>query len=126
MTKENYKKRLTYNAVFLATILILFFFIFSIAKEFFKLNKINSEIKDLESQITQIENENLELSELLKFFNSDNFAEKKARTDLGLKKPDEKIVIIPNGNKTSAMLTTKDSTQIKKNNLQIWLDYFIN
>jgi cell division protein FtsB len=129
MPRNDFKKRALYNVIFLGCLGLLTLIIFSTAKEFLKVKKINDEISELHQEIIELENNNLELSELLKYFNSDNFAEKKARTELGLKKEGEQVVIIPkekNDNQILPKSKSDDKKDSSKSNFKKWWDYFFN
>jgi len=75
-------------------IIVLIFIIINLAKSGQKSQKINQEIVGLEQEIKNIEKNNLDLKELIEYFNSTAYIEEKARIDLGLKKEGEKVVVI--------------------------------
>ena len=104
--------------------------------------KINDEIKDLQKEINNLESDNDDLSKLIKFLESDQFADRQARLNLNLKKEGEEVVVIKNMDETpnssgsnpdnngniSATGNLKNAQ--KKNqwfgNLYKWLNYFDN
>ena len=58
--------------------------------------KIDQEILGLESEIKSLQKKRLESMEILKYVMSDSFVEAKARTELNLKRPGEKVLIVTN------------------------------
>lgn len=128
MSRDTFKKRAWYNVIFLGCLTILALIIFSTGKEFLRVKKINQEINELQKEIIEIENKNLELSELLKYFDSDSFAEMKARTELGLKKPNERVVIIPQEDENTkiSLRLGGGKENLPKSNFKRWWNYLFN
>lgn len=122
MKKEKIKRHLP-NIFFLGGILILAIIAFSFSKDFIRANKINVEIKGLENELTMLQQKNIELNKLLKYFDSEAYAEKKARTELGLKKPGESVVIVPKSTVEESIsensTVSEDDSRFKK-----WWNYF--
>lgn len=73
-------------------VLIITFLVKNLLKDY----RVNSEISEIEKQITEMEQENLKMTELSQYFTSELFLEEQARTRLGLKKPGEQGVVIEN------------------------------
>lgn len=53
------------------------------------------EIKNLQTQISQLRNKKTELEKKKKYYQSDEFIKKEARENLGLIKSNEKILVLP-------------------------------
>lgn len=101
-------------------------------------NKVNTEIAQLEQEISMIENKNTNLNKLLKYIESDQFVEEQARLNLGMKKPNENVVIVrdsvgPANNAQPAAsnipgmynITMNDEKAVaKESNLRLWRNYF--
>ena len=115
----------------IAGLVILIFILVSIFTAWQKSSKINQEIASLETEIQDIEKNNLETTKLIEYFNSDVYIEEKARVDLGLKKEGEKVVVIPellkqemaeleNAEKTKLSL----NIQPKSNPTKWWQHFF--
>lgn len=117
------------NKLVLALLLIvLVFFLINLAKSWQKNHQIDKEVGDLKNNIETTQKDNQQLKELIQYFNSTAYIEDKARTDLGLKKQGEKVVIVPNlgqdSNQNSA--NQADDQAKSKTNLQKWWQYFFN
>lgn len=93
---KNFIKGLLGSRIFLFfIILILIVLIVSIGRESFRKYQLAKEINDLQSKINQLDVSNQSLSNLLKYFKEDSYLEKEARLKLNLRKPGEKVVILP-------------------------------
>ncbi len=103
--------------------------IYSFGKDFIKNRQIEAEIINLNQQIYNLEKHNLELTELIKYFDSESYAERKARLELGLVKPGESTVIIPNSLAQNDILLPKAETEKNKSrlsNIKKWWEYFFD
>jgi len=108
-------------------IIILIFAGINLAKSTQKNREINQEIYALEKEIQDLEKSNSELNELVKYFNSAAYIEEKARTDLGLKKEGEKVVIvtdIENQDANQKDLIGNDLADKTISNPKRWWRYF--
>lgn len=103
--------------------------------------RINKEISDLENEVKTVTNKNNELSHVLDYIDSDQFAEEQARLNFGLKKNNEEVAIIKDANNTSTEATTSlgegiktiynipmapDSAKKLATNPSKWWKYFFN
>jgi len=90
-------KRLKY---FLGSILLLFLTVsfvkssFDVLKSKDRLDEINTEVSEMEKKKTEIEKE-------IEYKKTSEYVEEKARNDLNLVKPDEKIYVVTRNEKTS-------------------------
>ena len=83
--KANWKNKF----ILLFLIIILVFTAVNLAGNWQKNRQVNQEITGLEQEIGELEKNNLELKELIQYFNSTAYIEEKARLDLGLKKKEK-------------------------------------
>ncbi|MCF7820007.1 MAG: septum formation initiator family protein [Candidatus Pacebacteria bacterium] len=87
---------------------------------------IDIEIDEIKAEIAKYESSNKELDEMIKYLNSEESLEAKARTNLGLKKPGEQVVVI----KTEDSIIGPKVKNQENNNEEVsnpgrWLRYFI-
>lgn len=138
---DNFLTKLFFNQKVLAVIglVIIVIIIIPLAKNIAQRHRIEKEIKDMESEISQVENKNNDLRKLIDYFQSDQFLEEQARLNFGLKKNNEQVAIIKNNPKEEAngSSTGQNELQIfnipglsKKNqpfageNMIRWYEYF--
>lgn len=115
--------------IFITSLVILLIIGFGLAKSLQRDSEVNHEISSLNTSIKDLEKDNLELKELVEYFNSDAYIEEKARIDLGLKKAEEKVVIVSNQREGGfnnigqefSRINTSDLSNPKK-----WWRYFFN
>jgi cell division protein FtsB len=114
---------------------IIFFLSVSVVKELLRKAEINRDIKDIRQQIAMLENNNEELNNLVDYLNSSSFQEKEVKSRLNMKETGEKVVFIPNDNKTNINynnITEENETEnsiseeTDINNANNWWNYFFN
>lgn len=99
MTKNkiSFWKKLFFSPLFLSLgIIILIFCFFPIGKESYKHYKISQEIGNLKQEIKDLEDKKTQTKKLIQYLKTESFQERQARLELSMKKPDEKVVILPN------------------------------
>ncbi|MFW6001477.1 MAG: FtsB family cell division protein [Halanaerobium sp.] len=88
------KKDFLLNPVVITIIIIIALIAaFNFYQNMVKLNQIENEVEEIESQIARAEAENEELKEQIDNTSSDEYIEEIAREKLGLVKPGEKMFI---------------------------------
>lgn len=88
-------KKIFASKVFLAaSLIVLVAASLALARVITRKLEINQEIANLENKIQNLENQNLELTDLINYLQTEEFEEEVARLQLGLKKPGEKVVVI--------------------------------
>ncbi|MDD5527648.1 MAG: septum formation initiator family protein [Patescibacteria group bacterium] len=88
---------------------------------------VNGEIVDLQKQIASLQSSNDDLAKLETYLQSDQFAEKEARLNLGLKMPGEHVAVIENSGLNSQLDnggSANDNTDKKNSNIRKWWNYF--
>ena len=78
-----------------AVVLILIWLVLGVGRESYRKYQLTKEIKNLKEEITKLEGNNQQLSNLLEYFQDKSYLEKEARLKLNLTKPGEKVVIVP-------------------------------
>lgn len=96
--KKNLLTRFLLNqkTLALAGLAVIVLISFPLAKNISQRYKISQEIKELEAEINNLENQNTNLKEFMNYLESDQFVEERARLNLGLKKEGEEVAVINN------------------------------
>ncbi len=91
-------KQVFYSQWFLLVLFLLaIFLIFSYIRAYYQESRVRSEIDSLHEEVESLEAKKIKTVEILKYVQSQAFVEEKARTELNLLKPGEKMAIIPSG-----------------------------
>jgi cell division protein FtsB len=101
----------------------------ALTKELIRKIQIHRQIEQLESEITSLESEHADLTDMIAYFNSSSFQEKEARTKLGLTATGETMAVLPDTTDSSTIATAGDSrtetaSADGRSNPQKWQDYF--
>lgn len=115
--------------IFITGIIVLLIIGVGLAGSWQRNSEVNQEIYGLENNITDLKKDNLGLKELVEYFNSDAYIEEKARIDLGLRKPNEKVVVVSQQRERSIIdsnLQANKAKQAQLSNPQKWWQYFFN
>ena len=114
---------LFFSKFFLIFCVALFLAIlFGLANGTVKNYKVDSEIGDLQGEIKSLEGQNQEFSQMISFLKSENFIEQEAKLKLGLSKPGENLVIIPQSG--NAINTNQNKESANLSNPAKWWAYF--
>lgn len=97
---------------------------FSFFRTYYLHYTIKARIGELEKQVMQLDEKELELMEVLDYVASDAFVEEKARTELGLKKPGEQMIVVKNDRDYRHRDVSQDSSQELLSNPKKWWYYF--
>lgn len=115
--------------IFVTSLIILLIIGVGLAKSWQRSSGVTQEISGLNNNIRDLEKDNLELKELVEYFNSDAYIEEKARIDLGLKKAEEKMVVVSNQREKGFKNPEQGITEAQIQNLsnpEKWWLYFFN
>ncbi|MBI4049597.1 MAG: septum formation initiator family protein [Candidatus Doudnabacteria bacterium] len=100
--------------------LVLLLILAASTKLFLQKYEVEQEIEDLQGQAEQISGDNDRLSELIKYYKTDEYAERAAREKLNLKREGEFAVSLPLNFENDASA----ASETEKTNPQKWYDYF--
>jgi cell division protein FtsB len=113
--------------LFLSIVIILYFF-WALGKMAWQNYQVNQQIKNLESEVAQIENDNQKLSDLIAYFQTETFKEQEAREKLGLVMPGEKVLVFPGNDKNTengiVETVTKQNNEVSEPNYKKWWSFF--
>lgn len=125
------KQIISSKLLLILSLLVLVFFTINLTKAIINRQDLMGEINLLQEEIDSLESSNHELTSLIEYFKTIDFVETEARTKLNLRKPGEKIIIVP---KEGTLETASDKelnkpklimTEIKDiPNIKRWWNYF--
>lgn len=119
MTEQNSKwSKFFYSRWFLLIIIgAIFFAIFVFTRAYFQDYQVQIEIERLKSEAASLESKKIETLELLKYVQTPEFAEEKARTELNLIKPGEKTIIVKSDRNNSESIGQVDKKVVESNSV---------
>lgn len=128
-------RRLLPGAVRWVSYLVIFWLVFLLGRTVWQNWYLKQNIEKLNWQIATLEKEKKDYRNLLTYYQSDSFRELEARKRLGLKKPGEKVVILPTSTPTAPVNFPNEIEQEKNRlaipspaltipNWQLWWQYF--
>ncbi|HEX5429730.1 MAG TPA: septum formation initiator family protein [Patescibacteria group bacterium] len=100
-----------------ASILILFVTVRLLAEKY----HVDKQIRQLTARAEDISSQNQQLSDLVNYLNTDEYRDKAAREQLGLKKDGEVVVALP---QQSTEQSQDQPPQAPASHPQEWFDYF--
>lgn len=100
-----------------------------LARGLMQKNRVENEINKIKAEIDNLESQNKDLDELIEYLQSDQFLEQQARTNFGMKKRGEEVVVIKKEGRVAGVSTSskdrKEKTEDeKRSNFNKWVSYF--
>ncbi|TSC76997.1 MAG: Uncharacterized protein G01um101431_180 [Parcubacteria group bacterium Gr01-1014_31] len=95
MPARHLSVRFGYWAVLLISLTLLGVVAVSYVKDYRRSRALDDELLSLRQEVSTLQTRHVELSELIKYFDSEGYAESRARLELGLAKPGEKVIVVP-------------------------------
>lgn len=99
------------NILFLISIIITFFLIFTFVRQRIKIANLNKEYQLLQAEQKNMKNKIEDLLKEIRVVNSLDYIEKKAREDLGMIKRDENIYLNPDESETESINESTEETE---------------
>lgn len=127
--KKKRKKFFNYKTIFVLILVFFLFLVFSLIKEIINRHQIDVQIANLEAEINELEQNNSEIENLISSWASSNRLEREARLKLGLKKPDEKSILILREEEQNEIIDFNEELMSPKDNSPNpikWWQYFFN
>jgi cell division protein FtsB len=84
---------------------------------------LQKQIDALNTQVSDLSIQNDELNYNLQYYATSSYQEKAARTDLGLQKPGENVIILPNPSNVAAQNAAKATKPKPLSNFTQWVDF---
>ena len=115
---------------FLAGLAVLVLIGISLGKEVYRKRQIQKEIEGLQSQISQMGQQNGDMENLISYLSSTDFQEKQAREKLNLQKSDEKMIVLrkdvvqPDSQPQNTPINPQAPPEDNSPNWQKWWKYF--
>ena len=115
---------------FLAGLAVLVLIGISLGKEVYRKRQIQKEIEGLQSQISQMGQQNGDMENLISYLSSTDFQEKQAREKLNLQKSDEKMIVLrkdvvqPDSQPQNTAVNPQAPPEDNSPNWQKWWKYF--
>lgn len=110
------------RGLFVVLIVILLFVSVSLLREVKRKRNIQTEIKELEHELTQLERDNVSLQSLIDYLKTDEYIELEAKKKLGMKRAGEQVILVTK--KEVSATTQTSSSQEAVANWQLWWRYF--
>lgn len=102
---------------------LLIITIFYLARETYLKRQIDNEVTALQDEIAAIEGKNKEILELINYYKTTEYRERQARSILGLQKPGEFVVALPQKDNPAGDNATPEEPA---SNLRQWWEYFFS
>ena len=126
--QQSVLRRLLESRAFYPVVGALFILLtFGVVRESVRQYQLNRDIKALENEISQLEARNNDLNGLISYLHTDTYKERRARESLGLVKPGENAVVIPEKDVVTIDETTGEVLGVATNelsNFERWVNYF--
>lgn len=103
-------------------LVIAIFFAFIFARAYYQDYKVRQEIESLKEEVKSLETKKIDLLNLYKYVESDEFVEEKARLELNMKKPGENVLILSNAisDFDDDRLFVDENKQVLNNPIKWW------
>lgn len=124
--KHHWQKVFSSRWFLLVLLVVAILVAVSYGRAYYRDYQVRQEITRLQDEVKKLEAKKIETMEILQYVKSNNFIEEKARTELNLIKPGEKMVIVASGTKLggSELETPKDYGQDLPNPVKWWRFFF--
>jgi len=129
MSEEKKKRSFFKSKIFILILLVVFGLVaFAYGRAYYQDYEVKLEIARLQEEVHNLEFKKLESLEILKYVQSPAFAEEKARLELNMAKPGEKMAVINSEEKTQQQGGQEKEKVVEwdnTSNIIKWWDYFL-
>jgi cell division protein FtsB len=120
-------KKIFYSYWFLFSMLVIFTVVsVAFTRSFYQDYQVKKEIEYLKKEAAVLEAKKLRSLELLSYFQSDEFLEKRARLEMNLTRPGEQAAVIKGLNEEVDGQMEGDMVESNLPNYKKWWNYFFN
>lgn len=122
-----FRRILRLRVILVLNVVLLFFVVVSFGREYVRNYEIDKEIKNLEAEAQKLESENENILSLVNRLQTADYLEEEARLKLGLKKPGEQVVVIPEPEMDAAAgqeIVLAANEEKEPSNPRLWWNYF--
>lgn len=133
MQKKYQRKKISVWFLVFISIVLFGFMLLSFYEAFMKKSALDSELEDMEEKVITLENDNQSLRQMIDYFKSSEFLSLSAKQKLGMKRPDEEVIIIPDqptvatlddSSNPPGVSSSEESAFSWKQNPARWWNYF--
>ncbi|MEA2007265.1 MAG: septum formation initiator family protein [Patescibacteria group bacterium] len=130
-SKNSAFRSLVYVFVAILLLAVLLYITYRLSNKVYRQNQINTEIMKLQTEITNLNQENQDLNELIGYLQTDEFREKEAKDKLNLIKEGERLVLVKE-NEMQIEQMNKENAQkqaeivVHHENYYWWWHYFFS
>ena len=124
--KNIVEKIFSFKLFAIVGVFVIFFLGLNLGKEFYRKYQIQKEIDSLKGDISSLEKNNYKMSQLIEYYNTDEFKEAEIRKKLGVKKEGENVVVVREAFADSNSDIIEKEIDNNKNlpNYRKWWNYF--
>ena len=128
MQNEGKKFKKVFYSYWFLFVMLGIFTVFSVdfTRSFYQDYQVKKEIERLKKEFSVLETKKLRSLELLSYFQSDEFLEKRARLEMNLSKPGEQVAVIKGLNEETDGQTENNVIKSNLPNYKKWWNYFFN
>lgn len=108
----------------LATVPLLVLALIGLGRAYYQDYQVAQEIRALQDQVSQLQKKKIESAALLSYVMSPDFVEERGRTELNLKKPGERVLVIPQEHRATGTMANGPLPESKASNPVRWWYYF--
>ena len=108
----------------LATLPLVVVAAIGLARAYYQDYQVAQEIQALKDQVGQLQKKKIESAAYLSYVMSPDFVEERGRTELNLKKPGERVLVIPQEHRATGTAATGLVPESKASNPVRWWYYF--
>jgi cell division protein FtsL len=110
------------KTIWLLALLLLIYLLVIVSKVVWQNYQVNQQVTQLKQEVDLLKQNNQELKAEIIYYGTPEYQEMEARAKLGLQKPGEQVVLVPNDKSKPQTPATK--TVKKQTNVRAWWEFF--